>query len=215
MQLKTTIQNTSQIIGNGTAYTRVGAYFYNSERGPGNYNGYVGNVWSDLRIVLENGNSLKAKAYLWKATLADQSAGETIFEQAFTTPIDFETEYQISIELIGSEMIYKCNGEKITYQISSQVFEPFQPYQHLTCRINPEEGSSASIMALFDDVTFSNGSVDVNGDGDTNLIDAILALKVISGLQSVGVQRDADVNGDGCVGIEEAIVIFQKLAGLR
>ena len=112
-------------------------------------------------------------------------------------------------------MIYKCNGEKITYQISSQVFEPFQPYHHLTCRIYPEEGSSASMMALFDDVNFSNGSVDVNGDGDTNLIDAILALKVISGLQSVGVQRNADVNGDGCVGIEEAIVIFQKLAGLR
>ena len=152
MEAKTTIQNASQIIGNGRAYARIGAYFYNSERGPGSYNGYEGNVWGDVKIVLENDNSLTAKAYLWKSTAPDQSTGEVIFEQNFITPIGFETEYLMSIELSGSKMIYKCNGEEIIFQVATPLFDPFQPYQHLTSRIYPVEGGSASLIALFDDV---------------------------------------------------------------
>ena len=110
-------------------------------------------------------------------------------------------------------MIFKCNDEKITYQVEEPVFDPFQPYQHLTCRIDPEEESSASIIATIDDVYFSN--VDVNGDGDTNLQDAILGLRILSNIQSIDVKRDADVNGDGCIGIEEVLIILQKVGALR
>ncbi|MBW2431456.1 MAG: hypothetical protein JRF56_21060 [Deltaproteobacteria bacterium] len=152
MEAKTTIQNASQIIGNGRAYARIGAYFYNSERGPGNYNGYEGNVWGHVQIILESDNSLRAKAYLWKSTAPDESAGPDIFEQNFITPIEFETEYIMSIELSGSKMIFKCNGEEIIYQVATPLFDPFQPYQSLTSRIYPEEGGSASLIALFDDV---------------------------------------------------------------
>jgi hypothetical protein len=152
MEAKTTIQSTSQIIGNGRAYARIGAYFYNSDRGPSNYNGYEGNVWGDVQIILENDNSLTAKAYLWKSTAPDQSAGPDIFEQNFITPIGFETEYILSIELNGSKMIFKCNDEEIIYQVATPLFNPFQPYQLLTSRIYPEEEGRASITALFDDV---------------------------------------------------------------
>ena len=152
MEAKITIQNTSQINGNGRAYARIGTYFYNSERGPGNYNEYEGNVWGDVQIILEDDKSLRAKAYLWKSTAPDQSAGPDIFEQNFITPIEFETEYIISIELSGSKMIFKCNGEEIIYQVVTPLFDPFAPYQSLTSRIYPEEGSCASIIALFDDV---------------------------------------------------------------
>ena len=152
MEAKTTIQSASQIIGNGTAFARIGGYFYNSERGPGSYNEYEGNVWGDVQIVLENDNSLAAKATLAKITAPDQSTGEFIFEQNFILPIGFETEYLMSIELSGSKMIYKCNGEEIIYQVATPLFDPFQPYQHLTSRIYPEGGGSASIIALFDDV---------------------------------------------------------------
>ncbi len=61
---------------------------------------------------------------------------------------------------------------------------------------------------------------DVNGDGDVDLTDAILALQVVSGINPAGVRSDyassgADVNGDGKIGIEEVIYILQKLSGLR
>jgi hypothetical protein len=56
---------------------------------------------------------------------------------------------------------------------------------------------------------------DLNGDGATNLKDAILALKIFSNFQSLDVQRDADVNGDGSVGLEEVLFILQKVGSLR
>ena len=67
LEAKITIQSGSLVLGDGYGYARIGAYFYNSERGPGNYNGYEGNVWGDVQIVLENDNSLSAKASHHKA----------------------------------------------------------------------------------------------------------------------------------------------------
>ena len=61
---------------------------------------------------------------------------------------------------------------------------------------------------------------DLNGDGVVNLADAILALKVAAGKDSVGIRTDfascgADVNCDGQIGVAEAIYILQYVAGLR
>jgi DNA-binding beta-propeller fold protein YncE len=60
-------------------------------------------------------------------------------------------------------------------------------------------------------------SGDITGDGVTDLADAILALKNLSGAGTGGVNVNpaADVNGDGKIGIAEAIYILQKAAGLR
>lgn len=57
---------------------------------------------------------------------------------------------------------------------------------------------------------------DVNGDGNVDLVDAILALQVMAGIEpSATVYKEADVNGDGKIGIEEVIYVFQKVSGLR
>ena len=58
---------------------------------------------------------------------------------------------------------------------------------------------------------------DVNGDGDVDLADAILALKVAIGLDTSGedIALASDVNGDQDIGIAEAIYILQKMTGLR
>ena len=47
---KINVQSGSLVLGDGTGYARIGAYFYNSELGPGSYNAYEGNVSSGLRI---------------------------------------------------------------------------------------------------------------------------------------------------------------------
>ncbi|MCP4345334.1 MAG: hypothetical protein GY795_07390 [Desulfobacterales bacterium] len=46
---------------------------------------------------------------------------------------------------------------------------------------------------------------DIDGSGTIDLADAVLALKVLAGLNPGGVHSSADVNGDGRIGIEEAI----------
>ena len=109
-------------------------------------------MWGDVRIVLENDNTLTAKATLWKTTVPDQSTGETLLDQEFAKSINFDTEYTLSMELIGSQLIFRCNDEEIIYQIQTPVYTPYEPYQHLCTRIYPEEGSAVSVKALFDDV---------------------------------------------------------------
>ena len=152
LESKITVQSGSLVLGNGIGFARIGTYFYNSELGPGSYYAYVGNVWGDVRIVLENDNTLTAKATLWKSTAPDQSAGETLLDQEFSKTINFDTEYTVSMELSGSQIIFRCNDEKIIYQIQTPVYAPYDPYQHLCTRIYPEEGSAVSVKALFDDV---------------------------------------------------------------
>jgi len=58
---------------------------------------------------------------------------------------------------------------------------------------------------------------DVNHDHQVNLIDAVLALRVMIGLDTSGetINLGGDVNGDSKIGIAEVIYILQKTAGLR
>ena len=56
-------------------------------------------------------------------------------------------------------------------------------------------------------------SGDINGDRTVGLSDAILAMKVVIGLNSSEINLNADVNGDGKIGIEEVIYILQEVSG--
>jgi len=57
---------------------------------------------------------------------------------------------------------------------------------------------------------------DINGDGKADLADAVLALRILVGLERLtDIHREADVNGDGEIGLEEVFFVFQKAAGLR
>ncbi len=61
---------------------------------------------------------------------------------------------------------------------------------------------------------------DLNGDAKVDLVDAILALRALAGMDSTGIRNDyatcgADVNCDGQIGVAEAIYIMQHLGGLR
>jgi len=64
-----------------------------------------------------------------------------------------------------------------------------------------------------------SGSFDYSGDlnhqNGVDLADAILALKVVSGLNPSGIFFDADVNSDGKIGLAEVVYILQTVAGLR
>jgi hypothetical protein len=57
---------------------------------------------------------------------------------------------------------------------------------------------------------------DVDGNRNISLADAILALRVTSGLPpTTSVEKGGDVNADGKIGLAEAIYILQKGAGVR
>ncbi|NJL58591.1 MAG: hypothetical protein HC887_02005 [Desulfobacteraceae bacterium] len=60
----------------------------------------------------------------------------------------------------------------------------------------------------------SSGLGDLNHLNGVDLTDAILALKVVCGLNP-SVFPDADVNSDNKIGLQEAVYVLQKVAGLR
>jgi hypothetical protein len=56
----------------------------------------------------------------------------------------------------------------------------------------------------------------LNGEGDVDLIDAIIGLQVLSGVVPVtDLLVSGDVNGDAKVGLEDVIYILQMVAGIR
>jgi hypothetical protein len=56
---------------------------------------------------------------------------------------------------------------------------------------------------------------DIDGDGNVNLTDAILALQVMAGRQPASLNLAADVNSDGRIGMADVIYILQKVAGMQ
>jgi len=56
---------------------------------------------------------------------------------------------------------------------------------------------------------------DVNGDGNTDLADALLSLQICVNSPITAVRLEADVDGRGKIGPEEVIYILEKAAGLR
>lgn len=51
---------------------------------------------------------------------------------------------------------------------------------------------------------------DIDGDGDVDMTDALLALKILAGMKPAGI-RIADVNGDNKISIDEVIFILRKV----
>ena len=56
---------------------------------------------------------------------------------------------------------------------------------------------------------------DINRNGKADLEDAILALRIVSGITVENIHIDADVNNDQRIGIPEAVYALQKTAKLR
>ena len=100
----------------------------------------------------------------------------------------------------------------------------YDSLNRLTTRV--DHGAGAMIAYTYDfngnRLTKTETSVhtvfpgDINDDGNIDLTDAILALHIVSGIDSSqNIYRAADVNGDGKTGIQEVIYIFQKISGYR
>jgi hypothetical protein len=85
-----------------------------------------------------------------------------------------------------------------------------------------DNAGSLSVPAITT-VAHQSGNVlgDVNGDGNVNLRDALIGLRICGGGQTDGMLRwdypssGVDVDGNGKVGIAEVVYALQKTAGLQ
>ncbi|MBQ7061131.1 MAG: hypothetical protein IJM85_05040, partial [Clostridia bacterium] len=72
------------------------------------------------------------------------------------------------------------------------------------------------VTARFSESTTVPGSGDVDGNGETNVTDAILALRIAMGILSATPEQIAagDMNGDNGVSVQDAIVILRTAMGI-
>jgi len=93
-------------------------------------------------------------------------------------------------------------------------------YAHNT---NPDsDAAQTASLGYGEDISFTIACTpetcipgDVNGDGKIDLADAMLVLRILSGIPVGNINLNADVNGDGKIGLAELGYILQKVAELR
>jgi YD repeat-containing protein len=229
-----------------TGFARLASYFYNEKRGPGSgldYNGYQDNVWSTVRIELDDTKILRAVAGVWRSDDSEEQSGTTLLYEYFNLPIEFGQEYTLSIKFVGSEIIFKCNNEIKLYNIQSSIYESFDKHYYLQTRVFNEDQQCGFIDTTYNDLLltpiadadFDNDGVfdykdscpntlegatvdatgcsivkgDINKDGNIDLEDSFLGLKIIT-FQQNSADSSADVDGDGKIGLNDAIYIIQQ-----
>ena len=171
LEAKVLVESSSYVSPGATAIARIGGWFYNDSRGEGSgqeHNGYEGDVWADNRIILDENNKLVAKAFLWRTNNADDTSDAELFGQEFSTPVNFDTEYTLSIEFTGTAFVFKCNENVLSYQLTTPAYPPSENDIQLTSRIYADSGEFGYIKATFDDVCITKGGAPYdNFEADT------------------------------------------------
>ena len=155
VEAKARLLSDSQLSPGAFGIFRIQGYWYNEFRSPGSgqdYNGYEGDVFVQLRLQYDSDGTLRARANVGRSDGANEDPWTTLFSQDFSTPIQFDTDYIISIEYKDSQLIFKCNNETITYTITTSEYVPYGEHRALRTRIYLDPGESGYMKAQFDDV---------------------------------------------------------------
>jgi hypothetical protein len=109
---------------------------------------------------------------------------------------------------------YIDNPDADRFQVPAGVLEPGTVY-YVVVSAQIEE---SNVYYLAGEIARFNSTViagDLNTDGFVDLADAVIALKIVAGMETTEGYAAADTNGDSRIGIEEVVYILQKAAGLR
>ncbi len=173
LETKVRIESSSQLSLGARGIARMQGYYYNDSRGPGsgqNYNQQEGDVFVQIRLQLEDNRDLSASAYVERSDDANHTTATNLFAQVFSTLINFDTDYTLSIEFRESMLIFKCNDETLLYNIATPIYTPYGEQRRLRSRVYLDPGESGYIKAQLDDVYVdteqAQATYDANGEWD-------------------------------------------------
>jgi hypothetical protein len=155
VEAKARINSESQLSTDASGIARIQGYYYNSQRGPGSgqdYNQYEGDVFAQIRLQYYSDNTLKARAFVDRCNISDETDYTSLFREDFNIPISLDTYYTLSIRFIGSQFIFKCNDQTLSYTITTPIYPPFGEHRGLRTRVNLDPGQSGYMKVQFDDV---------------------------------------------------------------
>jgi hypothetical protein len=179
-------------LGNGRSRARLQGVFYNEKRGPGSgqdYNGRLDDVYAHIAIDIYGNGTKRVSAYVERSTAPDWSSYEELFWQPFSTPVDLDQEMALSLRFTGTQIVFQCNDETITYDVASPVYPPSDLKEvGLLARSQPSDGGGGYVVAYFDNVEVES-AVPVIGDWDGDGADDV-------GLYAAGMfLTDSDKDG--------------------
>ena len=215
LEAKVNIKSSSWISEEAMGRARIVGWYYNESHGPGSgyyYDQYLGNVLARNWIVLDHNDNLKAVASVTRFTKSDLSSYSELFHKEFTTPIKFNTDYALSIEFTGSSLIFKCNDESASYQITTNVYDPYDKSRWLESRVDADSGKSGYIKVNFDDVYTgdSEGEIDITSTEPINNavdvpVDASISATFLRALDHTTITTDTFLVNDGTINIEGTV----------
>ena len=151
------IRKDSVVVGESTGIAGITGWYYNAIRGEGSglgYNRYEGDVLVHNALNLSQNGTLAAAVFVGQANgveLTESSISEVFFH-VFSTPIEFDKEYKLSIGFTGKQLIFSCDDEYIAYDITTPAYTAYGLSRRLLTRIVSSEGSPGYLKAEFDDV---------------------------------------------------------------
>jgi hypothetical protein len=93
LEAKVQIAGGSTVSNGARGIIRLAGFYYNESKGPGQYNGFLDDVWVDLRITLEQSGNLSASCSLTRTDNPEDTIYTTLFVDGFNLPIKFNTFY--------------------------------------------------------------------------------------------------------------------------
>ena len=195
---------------NGTrGIARLNSQFYNDTYGEGStnpvYQGDAGEVFSAVYLQMNPDNTLVARAYAERANDAEWTTTTELLNVSFTTPIELDQQYRLSVEFKDNQLIFKCNEEKIIYPVTTNIYPPRNKWLSLTSRVYA--GTDGLLKAHFDDIRLWNR--------EYGLEDLVAVLNSSAGGKPQVLKDVDDFTGDNHINVADAISILQYLAGLR
>ncbi len=180
VEAKVRIDSGSVLSSGAWGVIRIKGYFYNESRGPGSgldHNEFQGDVYADVRLQWFDNGSLGARAYVGRSDSDDENEWSDLSNHDFLTPITFDTDYTLSIEYTGNQLIFKCNGESYTYTIATPQYPAFGEHRQIRSRVYLDPGEYGYIKAMVDDVYVDseyttggqNSKVDIAANGWANI----------------------------------------------
>ncbi len=168
IQTKVKIANESYVSSGASGKFRIGATWYNDNRGPGSgksHNLREGDVWAEFRLALDDSHTLKAIAEILRIDNAEDTSETTLFYQEFNTSINFDTEYTTSMGVENGVFVLTLDDETYSYPIETPMYIPYNGEQVLTSRLYLDQGEHGLFKAILDDVYVSKNTPSYDASG--------------------------------------------------
>lgn len=184
----------------------------------------------DSNTGVISGHSVECGAFNFTVRLDDSAPAPNTHTRSYNLDVLCCDDYEISgrISTLEGVLVTLTGDASRTTTTDAEGNYKFEHLSNGTYTITPSQDG-----VLFEPVsrvvTVNNRDVagvnfaekpvemaDINGDGDVDLDDAVLALQVWVGITPGSpVRKDADVNNDNKIGLEEVIYVLQYVSGLR